>query len=711
MSLPQIVTVNVTQQVAPDPSTLQKTGAFISQGATVTTPHTLSLLTQSTDLTPLLAGAKTLVSLSWSNGVVTATTTLPHGYSIGDVQELTMAGNVPTGYNGTYICTITGTSSFTYIRTNPGSLITAGSYTPEDVSELVAMATTFFSQGSAVSVYVLEVGGGSVDEAVASLDAYLDSNPETLYGCLVPRDWDAVPSYLALIAKHEATTAKIYFWTTITLQTLGAYSSLMKDVWALIESPQQSIFPQNTITAFSYEGEEIALSATVATPGSGVYHPNDILTALGGTGDTPAFTVLTTKVSSATIVNGGSGGTNGSVTLNGTTGTGSRFQATGTIAGGILTAITAITVPGSYTANPTSVVAEPVTGGGLVGATVSLQMVPATLGVSDPGGMHVLPDNPVVTSVSPSGGTGCTINITWQQATATGRIIATTLTAHGVSVGDLFQLAGMTPTAYNTYYVADVGTTGSTLVADMYLAPGPATILGTLLASSVISAAPPSTEFTLAAPFWNAMHIDPSSTNRVSPFAFQFVFGVTNWVIKGNKALFSKMKDAGVNYIATGSEAGISDSCIFWGTLMQTPRDYTYWYSTDWIQIQGGRNVANAVINGSNNPINPLFYDQDGIDRLQDVLVRTMSTAVSYGLANGVPARAKLSAVKFREALENGDYDGKLVVNAEPLFDYLRVNPDDYKDGRYAGLWINHIPNRGFINILLNISVTDFVVA
>jgi hypothetical protein len=712
MTLPQIVTVNVTQQVAPSPSTLQKTGAIISQGATVTSRNTLSLLTQLADLTPLLVGAKALASLTWANGFVTATTAVPHGYTVGDAILLTFVGCTPTGYNGTYLCTITGASTFTYVRTNPGSLTVAGSYTPEDVVELVAMATTHFSQGSSVPIYVMEVGAESLDENIAVLDKYLDDNPETLYGVVVPRDWDAVPSFLALVAKHENTTSKFYFWVTTSLQTRGVYTDLMKDVWALVEAPQQSIFQQNAITALSYEGEQVPLSATIADPGTGIYHPNDVLTALGGSGPAPTFSVVTVKVLTATVVNGGSGGTNGPVTITGTTGTGTRFQATGTISGNALTGALVVTVPGSYTLNPTNVNAEPVTGGGLTGATVNLQMVPLSIAVLTRNQMHVVPDNPVNTSVSPSGGLGCTLNITWQQAAERGRVIITTTTNHGVSVGDLFQLAGMTPNGFNTYYTADAGTTGSTLIARIYTNPGPVTVLGTLLESSVVSSAPPSTEFTIAAPFWNALHLDPSSSNKVPPFAFQDVFGVTNWVAKGtNRAILGILKDEGINYITTGAEGGISNSSIFWGTVRQTPRDFTYWYSVDWAQLDVARRLANVIINGSNNPINPLYYDQEGIDRLQDAAMGSMQSAVSYGLANGVPTRSRLSAIKFIDALENGTYDGKLVVNAEPLLDYLRVNPNDYKIGRYAGLFVGYIPQRGFIHILFNMTVTDFLVA
>jgi hypothetical protein len=85
------------------------------------------------------------------------------------------------------------------------------------------------------------------------------------------------------------------------------------------------------------------------------YHPND--------------SVLT-----ATVNAGGSGGTNGSVVVTGTTGTGTKFTARGTIASGALTGPLTILTAGSYSVDPTSLSAEPVTGGSLSGATVALTM-------------------------------------------------------------------------------------------------------------------------------------------------------------------------------------------------------------------------------------------------------------------------------------------------------------------------------------------------
>jgi hypothetical protein len=98
---------------------------------------------------------------------------------------------------------------------------------------------------------------------------------------------------------------------------------------------------------------------------------------IGGTATANRYTAtVATRVQRAIIVSGGTGGTPGAVTITGTTGTGTMFQATGTISpGGILVGALTVTVGGQYTANPSNINIEPVTGGGLTGATVRLVMV------------------------------------------------------------------------------------------------------------------------------------------------------------------------------------------------------------------------------------------------------------------------------------------------------------------------------------------------
>lgn len=123
-------------------------------------------------------------------------------------------------------------------------------------------------------------------------------------------------------------------------------------------------------------GDPAAIAA--GTPGAGYQTIPTVAFANAGAGASTTAAAVMGVVANPTVAAGGSGGTNGAVTLTGTTGTGTKFQVTGTIAGGALTAITGISVAGAYTAMPSSLTAEPVTGGSLTGATVNLA---AALGV------------------------------------------------------------------------------------------------------------------------------------------------------------------------------------------------------------------------------------------------------------------------------------------------------------------------------------------
>lgn len=456
--MPSIVQINVSQSVGPVPDRLQSTGAFISQGATTTPSGTSTILTTLADLTPILAGALALTSLTWSGSVVTATTTAPHGIPNGQIIPVTISGATPTGYNGTFQATSTGASTFTYpLVSDPGSETIPGVWTPEDVAELVAMTTTFFAQGSGQSVYVLELGEGSAAAGVTALSAWITANPGIYYSYLVPRYWAAESTYRTFLASFEALTAKTYFFTTMTTGNYSSFTALMKCVVGLIEAP-------------------------------------------------------------------------------------------------------------------------------------------------------------------------------------------------GIPV----------------------------------------------------------TEFSLAAAFWVTLHYDPGATNKVTPLAFAFVFGVTAYPTRGNGTLLTALKTAGVNYIGSGAEGGISDTVFLWGTTMDV-RPFNYWYSADWIQIETDLFISNAVINGSNTPLNPLYLNQDGIDRLQAVGAQVLANSITFGLALGTVTQTSLDGPAFSAALSNGQFATQEVINAVPFVDYYREHPGDYRIGKYAGFSIQYIPLRGFDSIVFNINVTDFV--
>ncbi len=452
-----IVNLNVSQTIAPKPSTLQQTGAFISQGGTNKVANSLTLLTQASDLTAILATPLALTSLAWATGVVTATATAAHGLTIGQVYYLTIAGSIPAAYNGTYACTPTTTTAFTYsIASNPGAETTPGTWTPSSTQHLQQMTTTFFAQGSSVSVYVLELGLGSVSTGVTALSTWIGNNPGTVYSYLVPRSWDGVAAYTSFLAAYESTTAKTYFFTTTTAATYTTYTPAMKCVVALIEAPA-------------------------------------------------------------------------------------------------------------------------------IGAN----------------------------------------------------------------------------------------------------------------------------EFSLAAPFWVSLHYNPSSTNKVTPFAFSYLYGVTPYPTSGNGALFATWKAAGINWVDTGYEGGVTTAILKWGTTMDL-NPFNYWYAVDWLQINIDLNMSNAVINGSNNPINPLYLNQDGINRVQAVGAATMSSAVTFGMLLGQVVQTELDGPTFGLALENGQFAGQAVINAIPFVAYYTASPSDYPTGTYNGFSATVTPLRGFESITFNLNIVGF---
>ncbi|EHM3440627.1 hypothetical protein K2B09_003048 [Salmonella enterica subsp. enterica] len=178
----------------------------------------------------------------------------------------------------------------------------------------------------------------------------------------------------------------------------------------------------------------------------------------------------------------------------------------------------------------------------------------------------------------------------------------------------------------------------------------------------------------------NVVSASPSSVNKVPPMSYRYLYGVN--ANQAKSSVLSTMEKNYINYVGTGAEGGISNTILMMG-VASDGNDFTYWYAADWTQINADQTVANTVINGSNDPTNPLYYDQDGIDRIQIAAQGVLNSGVSYGLLQGSP-----------------------VVSAVPYSTYITQNPNDYSTGRYAGLSCTITPKRGFTSITFNINVT-----
>jgi hypothetical protein len=538
-----IVNVTVSIQSAPIPSTLQKQGALLSQGATITSPGTISLLTQMSDLTPLLTGAEAISSISWAGGIASVTAAAPHDFTVGDTVPMTIAGASPAGYNGSVVASITSPTTFNYpLAQSPGTNTVPGVYTPEDVTELVAQATTFFAQGTAQAVSVLEMGPGNAVDGVAFLAAWITANPNVFYSYLVPRFWDGVASFLTMLGNFNATNAKTYFFVTTTLATYQLYSSVMKCVVLMIEAPAYGAWPANELTSISWNA---------------------------------------------------------------------------------------------------------------------------------------------------------------------GVVSALTTTNHGVQPGQYFSLQGNLPSGYNGTYQAQPGTAGDTLVYNLASSPGVDTQLGTLQQSQYSSGGIPSTEFSLASEFRVTLNYAPNSNNKVTPLNNAFVFGVTPFPTQGNAALINTLLAANVNLIGTGAAGGISGTLVLGGKMLDG-NPFKYWYSVDYTQINLQRNMIAALIDGANNPQNPLDYDQPGVNTLQQSAVSTMSTGIGVGLVLNPIKQTTLSAADLQAAIDAGTYAANTLINADPFGSYATENPNDYQSGTYNGISVDYTPLRGFENITVNVTVSNF---
>jgi hypothetical protein len=253
-NMANIVVVNVSTQFAPTASNYQQLGNLVTQGGTTLAAGTKQLITQPSDLTPLLGNALTVTAAVWNTGTVTITTATPHGINVGDTATWTIAGFVPTGFNGTFSVTSTTSNQFTYaLSVNPGTAVTLGTAINAEVAEVLSMVTTYFAQGTNNTIYVLELGEGSPAEGVTALTTYMVANPNDAYIYVVPRSWASEPTYVPLVNTYSGNTAMVYFFTTFNSgnATQASQFSGMKSFFGFVEDPSTPV-TEFTVCSVAY---------------------------------------------------------------------------------------------------------------------------------------------------------------------------------------------------------------------------------------------------------------------------------------------------------------------------------------------------------------------------------------------------------------------------------------------------------------------------
>lgn len=196
----------------------------------------------------------------------------------------------------------------------------------------------------------------------------------------------------------------------------------------------------------------------------------------------------------------------------------------------------------------------------------------------------------------------------------------------------------------------------------------------------------PTTEFSCAAPFYKFLNYAPSAINRMTQMDYSYMYGVTAYPVTGNQATLDTILTDNGSFIGTGAQGGISNTIIFGGTTADG-NDASYWYDADWVNINMTQALAAAVINGSNNPQAPLYYNQSGINQLAAVAQGVANSALAFGVAQSI------------------------TVTAIPFSTYVTQNPNDYAKGIYNGIGVTVTPQNGFKSITFNLTISNIAVA
>lgn len=113
---------------------------------------TVSTITSSVNIT----------SIGWSNKLVTAVTSTAHGFNDGDLALI--AGNTPSGYNGTYTINVIDTTTFTYdLDSDPG------------VNTILGTVTSYTQQPYAVASYTASVNQDIIQNSITGYVYLVDS--------------------------------------------------------------------------------------------------------------------------------------------------------------------------------------------------------------------------------------------------------------------------------------------------------------------------------------------------------------------------------------------------------------------------------------------------------------------------------------------------------------------------------------------------------
>lgn len=178
----------------------------------------------------------------------------------------------------------------------------------------------------------------------------------------------------------------------------------------------------------------------------------------------------------------------------------------------------------------------------------------------------------------------------------------------------------------------------------------------------------------------------PSVTNKVNPMTYRRLYNsepLSDDDYRANKHL---QDDFYTNMLMSPPNDGSGARSLVYPGIMTDGNDFTYWYGIDYIRFTLISNITNFLIESANSKINPLYYNQDGIDRLKAKVNQIISNCAAYGIIQ----------INYR-------------IDAISYYEYVTQNPDDYKNEVYGGISIEVSPLKALRKIRFSLQVTDLI--
>jgi Fibronectin type III domain len=110
---------------------------------------------------------KSILAIVWESGTVTVWTDGPHGFNVGATLNVYIYGLSPSGYTGTFLCTVTSSLTFTYVlASNPGPTSDlSGMYYPIiDLSKLTL--NDYIGSGQSAVVVIVDPSNDNLKNTV-----------------------------------------------------------------------------------------------------------------------------------------------------------------------------------------------------------------------------------------------------------------------------------------------------------------------------------------------------------------------------------------------------------------------------------------------------------------------------------------------------------------------------------------------------------------